>query len=56
MFLPNVPGATLIKGGTFIPESRVLWALGLIKSRSKKTKEIRTGKLYVKLFKNGGQN
>ena len=23
LFLPNVPGATLIKGGTFIPESRV---------------------------------
>ena len=23
MFLPNVPGATFIQGGTFIPESRV---------------------------------
>ena len=24
MFLPNVPGATFIQEGTFIPESRVL--------------------------------
>ena len=23
LFLPNVPGATFIQGGTFIPESRV---------------------------------
>ena len=23
LLLPNVPGATFIKGGTFIPESRV---------------------------------
>ena len=23
LFLPNVPGATIIQGGTFIPESRV---------------------------------
>ena len=27
MFLPNVPGAMFIQGGTFIPDSRVPWDL-----------------------------
>ena len=43
MFLPNVPGATFIQGGTFIPDSRVCAKSKLLKI----TQDIRQSLLCV---------
>ena len=39
MFLPNVPGATFIQGGTFIPESRVKGIICVLEVTAKRVKD-----------------
>ena len=44
LFLPNVPGATFIQGGTFIPDSRVnIWKV--FKNRSN---DIRINEIHIR--------
>ena len=35
LFLPNIPGAMFIQGGTFIPDSRVVELMGFLYFKSR---------------------